>query len=799
MNKKVLLTTLAAATLQAMAAGDLSTQFDGISLAKSYKGTTDHNPMISTAFGADPYAMEYDGRLYVYMTHDVYDYDSNGEIKSNEYGQIHNLYIISSADLVNWTDHGSFDIARSGPAKWASCSWAPTAAHKTINGQEKFFLYFANNGSGIGVVTGNSPVGPWSDPIGKELISRSTPNCATVNWLFDPAVLIDNNGDGYIYFGGGVPEGKNDHPMTARVAKLGDNMISLASNPATIDAPYLFEDAGANKIGDYYVYSYCTNWNCPNPGNAKIAYMKSKTPLSGYEYQGAFFNNPGDFFPNSYGNNHHALVKFQGNYYLVYHGLLLQNAMGMKNLGYRSSNIDAVTVDEKTGTISPVKGTYAGVSQLKSVNPLEKNEAETFAWVGGATGVNVSGTRAMAAKRGNWIGVSGVDFGSGAGSLKIRVASKNGAAIRISLDKAENNGSGYIEVPATGSDDKFTEVTTTLDKNITGKHDLFFVFSADCTFDYWQFVADDVPQVKLMQPLSQQIFVEGDTILLQADATIGSGSISHITYFAGQDTIVDKWNTPRTWAWTPKAGRYAVCAKAYSDKFKESASDTAFITVNMPRAPFHGSPLAIPGTVEAEDFDFGGEGFAYHDNDEEDLGESGRNEGPDIYDGALGHTIAGEWTEYTVNCGQAGKYNVKAIVASGNKGASFRLLLDGEALTDTINIPQTADGKWDTYDTVTVSTAGISAGEHILRLQITGPWGNIDKLIFEPENMANTPLIFSKPNLPADGRYAIANIHGQHLGLIELQGNTLSSSLPSGVYLLTNTQNGETYKITINP
>ena len=101
---------------------------------------------------------------------------------------------MSSADLVNWADHGIYTIAgQDGVAKWAGNSWAPTAAHKNINGVEKFFLYFANNANGIAVVIANSPTGPWTDPLGRPLISRSTKNC-NVEWLFDPAVFIDNDG-----------------------------------------------------------------------------------------------------------------------------------------------------------------------------------------------------------------------------------------------------------------------------------------------------------------------------------------------------------------------------------------------------------------------------------------------------------------------------------------------------------------------------------------------------------------------------------------------------------------------------
>ena len=84
-----------------------------------------HNPLITQRFGTDPFAMVYDGRVYVYTTNDVYEYE-NGKIKSNSYGKINTINCISSADLVNWTDHGTIPVTQI--AKWASNSW-PRVPH----------------------------------------------------------------------------------------------------------------------------------------------------------------------------------------------------------------------------------------------------------------------------------------------------------------------------------------------------------------------------------------------------------------------------------------------------------------------------------------------------------------------------------------------------------------------------------------------------------------------------------------------------------------------------------------------
>ena len=186
------------------------------------------NPLVTTDFGADPYAIVYDGRVYVYMTSDDYEYDAKGNVLNNSFGYIKTLRIISSDDMVNWTDHGEIKVAgNDGAAKWASHSWAPAIAYKQIDGKDKFFLYFANDASGIGVLEADTPLGPWKDPIGKALLTKETPGCKGVEWCFDPAVLVDDDGSAYIYFGGGVPNGQQNNPKTARVAKLGEDMLEM--------------------------------------------------------------------------------------------------------------------------------------------------------------------------------------------------------------------------------------------------------------------------------------------------------------------------------------------------------------------------------------------------------------------------------------------------------------------------------------------------------------------------------------------------------------------------------------------
>jgi len=485
---KTFLFTLIVAVFSAFVSADSST-FNGVSLAKSYKDTKNHNPLNTLKYSADPGVMVYDGRVYVYGTNDGYVGQLGRNPETNGYGQINTINVMSSDDLVNWVDHGTIPAAgRNGAAKWANNSWAPCAAHKKINGKEKFFLYFANSGNGIGVLTSDSPTGPFVDPIGKALITRNTPNCNNVTWLFDPAVLVDDDGTGYLYVGGGVPDGQSANPKTVRAVKLGADMISLAGNPVMIDAPWVFEDSGINKYGDTYYYSYCTNWNGGPYGNARIAYMTSKNPLGPFTMQGTLFNNPGDFFGLT-GNNHHTLIEFKNKWYIFYHTEWLNKQEFGSAKGYRTSHVDSLPFSN--GKFGNAKGTLTGVTQLSNVNAFNSNYASNMAWQGGVA-VNGLGHTTVSYNKGDWTGVAGVNFGNGASSVKISAASSSGAEIRITTGSANGSVLGYVKIPATGGNSSFKTVTANI-SNASGVKDVFFTASGDVTVDTWQFVGTGEP------------------------------------------------------------------------------------------------------------------------------------------------------------------------------------------------------------------------------------------------------------------------------------------------------------------
>ncbi len=459
---------------------ELTAMFDSLKLAESYKKNGEGNPLFTQRFGADPGYLVWNDRLYIYTTNDIVEYNADGTVKENGYGLVNKINCISSADLVNWMDHGAIPVAGPrGIAKWANNSWAPCAAHKTINGQEKFFLYFCNGGNGVSVLTADDPAGPWTDPLGHGLITRDVPNCANVLWLFDPAVFVDDDGTGYLYFGGGVPEGKEADPGTIRCVQLGDDMISLACDPQVINAPYAFEDSGINRIGDTYYYSYCSNWN--TDGNTlgltsgAIEYMVSDSPMGPFTYAGEAFPNQGRFF-GMYGNNHHSILEFKGQYYLAYHNRPVEKAMGITG-NYRSPQLDVLNISAD-GKLS-VKGTMKGIAQLEPLNPYAPVSAQTMYR---QAGINVEGyadTAVTKATSGDWLQVAGVDFASGATSITLCACSEAGGAVRFCLDAPDGPVLCETVIPAGDA----AEIT--LPCAADGVHDVYLIFSGDVTAHWW--------------------------------------------------------------------------------------------------------------------------------------------------------------------------------------------------------------------------------------------------------------------------------------------------------------------------
>ena len=137
------------------------------------------------------------------------------------------------------------------------------------------------------------------------------------------------------------------------------------------------------------------------------------------------------------------------------------------------------------GKFGDAKGTLSGVTQLENFDPYKENRFQTMAWQGG---VNVYGLgdTAVAYNRGDWTGISNVDFGAGAKSISINAGSKNGATVRISVDNPSGDVIGYVSIPNTGDNWTYTDVTADI-SGASGVKNLFFVASDDVVLNSFQF------------------------------------------------------------------------------------------------------------------------------------------------------------------------------------------------------------------------------------------------------------------------------------------------------------------------
>ena len=449
-----------------------------------WKEINEANPISSNVFCADPTAVEYEGRLYVYGTNDHQQY-FNAE--KNTYEKIKSLVCFSTDDMVNWTYHGEINVGKIVPWIWAS--WAPSICSRVeVDGLTHFYLYFSNSGAGTGVITSTSPTGPWSDPLGHALVSTNTKGLKDCPNPFDPGVCIDENGVGWLSFGSGkAPNGTAASPGSARIVQLGDDMISFASDFVKIDAPYLFEASELNYVNGTYIYTFNNSWDKREdwpiegvvPSSAcSMSYMTTKTPLdsSSWEYKGHYFKNPGEMGLN-YSNNHTHFEKFKGQWYLFYHTLTLQEKAKIEG-GFRSMCVDVLNFDEDKIVLSDTPGTRKGVSAIKNLNPFEKNAGTTIYTSADLWYDNLEKPEEIASKAikdGAWLMVKNVDFSSDENALSILSEVKGNGKIKVCLDKVDSSSVAEIEV----NHDAYTEVTAALQEKVKGVHDIYFVFSAE--------------------------------------------------------------------------------------------------------------------------------------------------------------------------------------------------------------------------------------------------------------------------------------------------------------------------------
>lgn len=480
--------------------GEVMASLDlGIDIKKmsknNYKSIREGNPISASVFCADPTSVEYNGRLYVFGTNDHQECDVVGPDGDNSYGHIKSLVIFSTEDMVNWTYHGIIDVKSISP--WIYASWAPTVTSRVEeDGLTHFYLYYSNSGCGVGVITATDPLGPWTDPLGRALVSFDTPGIGDCPNPFDPGVVIDDDGVGWLSFGAGIGKNGSEYmPGSARIVKLGEDMISFASDFVEIPAPYLFEASELNYINDTYVYTYNTRWDertiwenekYEAPAACSMAYMTTKTPLDrdSWEYRGHYFLNPGEV-GMGYSNNHTHLHKYRGEYYILSHTLTLRDNMKIKG-GFRSLCADNIEVNERKVEIELRGASFEGAKQIEPLDPYYAHcgtEAATTAdiWYVPSDG-EINNVSAISQDEGAWILVKGVKFKD---TEKFMASVKGKGRIEIRLDSKTGDVAAAIEF----DNDELATVCTENVNIGAGVHDLYIVFSdKDIVMDAWEFV-----------------------------------------------------------------------------------------------------------------------------------------------------------------------------------------------------------------------------------------------------------------------------------------------------------------------
>ena len=456
------------------------------------------NPLLDFMYVADPTAIEHEGRIYVYGTNDQQEIDSVGRGKQNSYAYIHSFVMMSSDDMVNWTYHGIIDVEKAAP--WTGkkdVSWAPSIISRLEDdGKTHFYLYYSHGGGGIGVLTATSPVGPWTDPLGHDIINVNTPGLKDCPAPFDPGAVIDDNGTGWLAFGGGKSSAATTlFPGSARIVRLGKDLLSIDSEIKEIPAPYFFEASELNYINGKWIYSYSTDWvnrdewhinDVMRPSICSISYMVSTDPLNkdSWKFRGDILHNAFGYGMSA-SNNHTHFLKFKGKYYIFYHNNSLADYRGI-NTGYRNICVDCLDVKEKTHEIASGTMSSRGVIQTCCLNPYDWQQAETVA---ATLGMEFEHTdmpgNMVAANLGKHqrSEIRQVDFGKGATAFEALVTGKG--TIDIYAGKPEGKPIASLDV----NEPDWRNVSVNLDKQVKGIHDLCFVFrNGEFKFDKWRFV-----------------------------------------------------------------------------------------------------------------------------------------------------------------------------------------------------------------------------------------------------------------------------------------------------------------------
>ena len=434
------------------------------------------NPVVQTWFTSDPAPLADGDRLYMYTGHD----EDNAD-----FFWMYEWRCYSTADMVNWTDHG-------GLMSLDTFSWADDRAWaaQTIKRNGKYYWYICahskiTNGMAIGVAVADSPTGPFKDALGKPLFDNGS-------WdNIDPTVMIDDDGQAYIYWG---------NPQIY-FARLNNDMVSIDGEVKKLEmteegfgAPTMRERVKGKKYKDCYTEGpWITKrngkyWLLYAAGGVPehIAYSVSDKPEGPWKYVGTIM----PLEDTKSFTNHCGVEDFKGHSYFFYHTGKLPGGGGFG----RSCAVEEFKYNAD-GSFPIIHHTDKGVDPIGKLCPFQRVEAETMAFSRGVKSEqNVDdGVFITETHNGDYIKVREVDFNKQPRFFKASVASgMRGGVMEVRLDSIKGEKIAEVKIGNTGGWTNWTTVVANVEKTVSGTRDLYFVFVGDkgvklMNFNWWQF------------------------------------------------------------------------------------------------------------------------------------------------------------------------------------------------------------------------------------------------------------------------------------------------------------------------
>jgi len=290
--------------------------------------------------------------------------------------------------------------------------------------------------------------------------------------------------------------------------------------------------------------------------------------------------------------------------------------------------------------------------------------------------------------------------------------------------------------------------------NWPGNPDNTSVFPETMQVDYVRVYQDtsSLPSVSIISPQNNSAFAANTNIILTANASIPNGSIAKVDFYQDAVKIGETFVSPYQMNWNNVlAGNYRITAVAYSNNGSNTTSGIINVNVgsNAVTSPYGGTPAPVPGTIEAENFDLGGQNNAYYDSDTpNDGGQYRPSEGVDIetctdvgggYD--VGWTANNEWIKYTISVKDSGTYQISARVSSNSTTGSMHFEIDGNDVTGTINVPNTCG--WQTWSSVLSKNFILTSGIHQVKFFINTSGFNVNKFdIYPPDAKPSINFIY---------------------------------------------------------